>query len=222
MERIELNRLIDHTLLKPEATDADVRRLCREAVENAFAAAVVNTHWVPLAARELAGTSIPVCSIAGFPLGAVDSAVKAFEAERAVRAGAREIDMVMNVGALKSGDDAFAREDVARVVRACGEGAIVKVIIEAAVLTDDEKVRACRIVVAAGARFVKSSTGFGPPGATVRDIEIMRKAVGPDFGVKASAGIRTAASALALVRAGANRIGTSASVAIMKEWRESA
>lgn len=222
MERIELNRLIDHTLLKPEATDADVRRLCREAVEHGFAAAVVNTHWVPLAARELAGTAIPVCSIAGFPLGAVDSAVKAFEAGRAVRAGAREIDMVMNVGALKSGDEAFVRDDIARVVEACGGDAIVKVIIEAALLTDGEKVRACGLVVAGGARFVKSSTGFGPPGANVRDIEIMRGAVGPGFGVKASAGIRTAEAALALVRAGANRIGTSASVAIMEEWRRTA
>ena len=173
----------------------------------------------PLVARELAGTAIKVCSIAGFPLGAVDTRVKAFEAARAVEAGANEIDMVMNIGALKSGNLAFVAEDIAGVVEACGPSALVKVIIEAAVLSDDEKVEACRIAREAGARFVKTSTGFGPPGATVRDVEIMRAAVGPDFGVKASAGIRTAAFALELVRAGATRIGTSASVAIMEELR---
>ena len=219
MEKIQLGRLIDHTLLRPEAAAADVKRLCREAVEHGFFAAVVNTHWVPLAARELAGEAVVVCSIAGFPLGAVDTAVKAFEASRAVREGAREIDMVMNIGAFKSGDFDFVREDIAGVVRACGDGALVKVIIEAALLTDEEKTRACDLVREGGARFVKTSTGFGPPGATVRDVEIMRRAVGVDFGVKASAGIRTAAFALELARAGATRIGTSAGVRIMEEWK---
>jgi len=214
-----LNRMIDHTLLRPEATEADIRRLAREAIEHEFYSACVNTHWVPLVARELAGTNVKVCSVAGFPLGAVDAAVKAFEAGRAVEAGAHEIDMVMNVGALKSGALRVAREDIAGVVAACGEGAIVKVIIEAALLTDAEKVTACRLAMEAGARFVKTSTGFGPPGANVRDVRIMREAVGPGFGVKASAGIRTAAFALELVEAGATRIGTSASAAIMEEWK---
>jgi deoxyribose-phosphate aldolase len=214
-----LNRLIDHTLLKPEASEADIARLAREAVEYDFYSACVNTHWVSLVARELAGTNVEVCSIAGFPLGAVDAAVKAFEAGRAVAAGAREIDMVMNVGALKSGALDVVRGDVAGVVAACGGGAVVKVIIEAALLTDAEKEVACRIAKEAGAAFVKTSTGFGPPGANVRDVKLMREAVGPGFGVKASAGIRTAAFALELVEAGATRIGTSASVAIMEEWK---
>ncbi|MGD1047879.1 MAG: deoxyribose-phosphate aldolase [Candidatus Krumholzibacteriaceae bacterium] len=212
-----LNRLIDHTLLKPEATETDIRRLAREAIAHDFFSVCVNTHYVPLVARELAGTRVKVCSIAGFPLGAVDFAVKAFEAARAVGSGAHEIDMVMNIGALKSADLAFVRRDIEGVVAACGERVIVKVIIEAALLTDDEKRTACALAKDAGAHFVKTSTGFGPPGASVRDVEIMRAAVGPDFGVKASAGIRTAAFALELVRAGATRIGTSASVAIMEE-----
>jgi deoxyribose-phosphate aldolase len=218
---LALNRLIDHTLLKPEATEADIRRLAREAIEYDFYSACINTHYVPLVARELAGTTVKVCSIAGFPLGAVDAAVKAFEAGRAVAAGAYEIDMVMNVGALKSGDLDFVREDIAGVVAACGARAIVKVIIEAALLSDEEKVSACRIAMAAGARFIKTSTGFGPPGANARDVRIMREAVGPAFGVKASAGIRTAAFALELVAAGATRIGSSASTAIMEEWKRS-
>ncbi|MDD4856940.1 MAG: deoxyribose-phosphate aldolase [Candidatus Krumholzibacteria bacterium] len=214
---MELNRMIDHTLLKPEATEADIRRVSREAIAHDFFSVCINTHYVPLVARELAGTRIKVCSIAGFPLGAADTMVKAFEARRAVEAGAQEIDMVMNVGALKSGDSAFVRDDIGRVVEACGQSVIVKVIIEAAILTDDEKKAACALVKQAGASFVKTSTGFGPPGANVRDVEILRAAVGPDFGVKASAGIRTAAFALELVRAGATRIGTSASLAIMEE-----
>jgi deoxyribose-phosphate aldolase len=218
---IEINRLIDHTLLKPEASETDIRRVCREAIAHRFFSVCINTHYVSLVARELAGTAIKVCSIAGFPLGAMDTRAKAFEAARAVEAGADEIDMVMNIGSLKSGNRAFVADDIASVVEACGPAALVKVIIEAAVLTDDEKVSACRIVKEAGAHFVKTSTGFGPPGANVRDVEIMRAAVGPGFGVKASAGIRTAAFALELVRAGATRIGTSASVAIMKELQGS-
>jgi deoxyribose-phosphate aldolase len=221
MNTIELNRFIDHTLLKPEASVADIKRVCEEAKRHDFFSVCINTHYVPLVARELRDTGVKVCSIAGFPLGAVDSEVKAFEARRAVESGAHEIDMVMNIGALKSGEFEFVRRDIARVVEASGKGVTVKVIIEAAVLNDEEKVHACRIVKGAGAGFVKTSTGFGPPGATVGDVEIMRRAVGPDFGVKASAGIRTAAFALELVRAGASRIGTSASVAIMEEWNAS-
>ena len=186
--------MIDHTLLKPEAAESDIRRVSREAIAYDFFSVCVNTHYVPLVARELAGTRVKVCSIAGFPLGAVDSEVKAFEAARAVRAGAHEIDMVMNIGALKSADLAFVRRDIRGVVDSCGARVIVKVIIEAALLTDDEKRTACGLVKESGAHFVKTSTGFGPPGASVRDVEIMRAAVGPGFGVKASAGIRTACS----------------------------
>ncbi len=215
---MEINRLIDHTLLRPDATDDDARRLCAEAREFDFFSACVNTHFVPLVAEELSGTSVKVCSISGFPLGAVDSEVKAFEAHRAVERGADEIDMVINVGAVKAGDMEFVREDIELVRKACGE-ALLKVIIEAALLTDEEKVAACRTVVEAGAAFVKSSTGFGPPGANPHDIRLMRETVGPDFGVKASAGIRTAAVALELVEAGANRIGTSSGVQIMEELK---
>ncbi len=219
VENLELNRLIDHTLLKPEASEADIKGLCREAIAYDFFSVCTNTHYVSTVVRELAGSGVKVCSIAGFPLGAVDSKVKAFEARRAVEAGAHEIDMVMNVGALKSNDLEFVQGDIARVVEACGPGIIVKVIIEAGVLTDEEKVRSCRLAMAAGAHFVKTSTGFGPSGASAHDVELMRKTVGPRFGVKASAGIRTAVFALDLVRAGASRIGTSASVAILEEWK---
>jgi deoxyribose-phosphate aldolase len=217
VNEIELGRLIDHTLLRPEATMEDVKRVCDEAKRYNFFSVCINTHFVAFVASELLGTGIKACSIAGFPLGAVDTKVKAFEAARAVRAGADEIDMVLNVGALRSGELDFVREDISGVVEACGQGKIVKVIIEAALLTDREKVEACGLVRAAGAHFVKTSTGFGPPGANVRDVELIRRTVGPDFGVKASAGIRTAAFAVDLVRAGASRIGTSAGVGIMEE-----
>ncbi|MBN1886082.1 MAG: deoxyribose-phosphate aldolase [Candidatus Krumholzibacteriota bacterium] len=219
MTKTALNRMIDHTLLKPEAVERDIVRICDEAKEHDFFSVCVNTHWVPVVSRELAGTRIAVCSIAGFPLGAASSAAKACEAERAVADGAREIDMVMNVGELKAGRNTVVRKDIAGVVAVCGDEALVKVIIEAALLEDEEKRRACALAVEAGAAFVKSSTGFGPPGATVEDIRLMRGAVGPDVGVKASAGIRTAAFALELVEAGANRIGTSAGVAIMDQYR---
>ncbi len=221
MAELELNRLIDHTLLKPEATPDDIRLICDDAKRYEFFSVCVNTHYVPLVAGEVSGTRVKVCSISGFPLGTVDSAVKAFEAERAVAAGADEIDMVLNIGALKAGDAGLVRDDIAGVVEASG-GALVKVIIEAALLTDDEKVAACGIAREAGARFVKTSTGFGPLGANARDVAIMRKAVGPEFGVKASAGIRTVEFALELVEAGANRIGTSAGVQIMEEWSKKA
>ncbi len=217
---VELNRLIDHTILKPEATEDDVRRVCDEGRRYKFYSVCVNTHFVPLVASELKGTDVKVCSIAGFPLGAMSSSAKAFEAERAVRDGADEIDMVMNIGSLKSGNFKHVTEDIAGVVRACGDSALVKVIIEAALLTDEEKVTACKIVMDAGASFVKTSTGFGPPGANVKDVQIIRSAVGPDFGVKASAGIRTAQFALELIEAGATRIGTSSGVKIMEEWKE--
>ena len=218
MTATPLNRLIDHTILKPEAVEKDIVAVCDEAKRLDFFSVCVNTHWVPVVARELAGSRIRVCSIAGFPLGAASSTAKAREAERAVLDGAHEIDMVINVGELKGGRDEVVREDIAGVVAAAGEAA-VKVIIEAALLSDEEKRRACRIAVDAGAAFVKSSTGFGPPGANVPDIRLMRGTVGPEIGVKASAGIRTAEFALDLVEAGANRIGTSAGVAIMEQYR---
>jgi len=217
--KVPLNRMIDHTLLRPDAVPEDIRRVCDEAKRYGFFSVCVNTHFVPLVAGELDGTGIAVCSVAGFPLGAVDSPVKAFEAARAVERGASEIDMVMNVGALKAGRTDEVRADIAGVVEACGGRALVKVIIEAALLEDEEKRTACRIAVKAGASFVKSSTGFGPPGADPRDIRMMRETVGPDIGVKASAGIRTAEFALELVEAGADRIGTSAGVQILEQWK---
>lgn len=219
MTREKLNKLIDHTLLRPEAKPEDIERVCDEAKIHEFFSVCVNTHYVPLVSSRIADTGIKTCSIAGFPLGAVDTLVKAYEAERAVAAGADEIDMVMNIGALKAGDLELVRQDISTVVEAAGP-ALVKVIIEAALLLDDEKKTACRLAVEAGARFVKTSTGFGPPGANVEDVRIMRQAVGPDFGVKASAGIRTAVFALELVEAGANRIGTSAGVEIMQELKD--
>ncbi|MBD3178177.1 MAG: deoxyribose-phosphate aldolase [Candidatus Latescibacteria bacterium] len=216
---MKLNRMIDHTILKPEATEQDVIDLCEEGKKYDFWSVVVNTHYVSLAASQVKGSEVKVCSIAGFPLGAVRSAVKAFEAERAVADGADEIDMVLNIGAFKSGRKGLARDDIAGVVKAAGPDTLVKVIIEAAVLTDAEKQEACRLAEEAGAGFVKTSTGFGPPGANPRDVRIMKEAIGGRIGVKASAGIRTAAAALELIEAGADRIGTSSGVEIMKGFR---
>ena len=216
MKDIELNRMIDHTILKPEATEQDVIKLCEEGLKYNFWSVVVNTHYIRLAASRVESSDVRVCSIAGFPLGAVSSAVKAFEAKRAVEEGADEIDTVLNIGAFKSGKKDFARQDIEGVVTAAGPHALVKVIIEAALLSDEEKAEACRLVIDAGAGFVKTSTGFGPPGANPRDVAIMREAVGDRIGVKASAGIRTAAAAVELIEAGADRIGTSSGVEIMK------
>ncbi|HMA76199.1 MAG TPA: deoxyribose-phosphate aldolase [Candidatus Krumholzibacteriaceae bacterium] len=219
MKNIELHRFIDHTLLKPEAKENDIIRLCDEAKKYDFWSVCVNTHYVPLVKSQVKGTGIKVCSVSGFPLGAVNSLVKAFEAERAVSDGADEIDMVLNIGALKSGREKYARDDIKKVVKACAGEAIVKVIIEAALLSEEEKREACLIAVDGGASFVKTSTGFGPPGANVHDVEIMRETVGDNFGVKASAGIRTAKKALELIEAGADRIGASAGVKIIEEFR---
>ncbi len=219
IDDIKLHRLIDHTLLKPEATEADVVRLCDEAKKYNFCAVCINTCYVPVAVAQVRGMDINVCSISGFPLGAVNSEVKAFEAARAVADGANEIDMVLNIGAFKSGWNDYVLKDIIGVVRACGNKAIVKVIIEAALLSDEEKREACRIVIDGGASFVKTSTGFGPPGANIHDVKVMREAVGKHFGVKASAGIRTAKEALNLVKAGATRIGTSAGVKILEEFK---
>jgi deoxyribose-phosphate aldolase len=214
----ELARTIDHTLLKPEATRAQVEALCREAVEHGFATVCVNPGWVRLCAALLAGSDSRVCTVVGFPLGATLPEVKAFEAARVVADGACEVDMVINVGALKSGDHRLVERDVAAVVEASrAGGALVKVIIEAALLTDDEKVKACVIAKVAGADFVKTSTGFGPGGATAADVALMRRVVGPEMGVKAAGGVRDLRSAQAMLDAGADRIGASVGVKIVQE-----
>lgn len=208
--------LIDHTLLKPEASRADVERMCSEAVKHHFAAVCIYPVWIPLVASLLRGTGVKTCTVAGFPHGASSSATKAFEAAEAVRSGAEEVDMVLAVHAVKGGNMRYAEDDIRAVVSAA-DGRTVKVILETGLLTDAEKVTACRFAVAAGARFVKTSTGMGAGGATVADIRLMRGTVGPDIGVKASGGVRSLAEALAMIEAGANRIGTSAGVAIVSE-----
>ncbi len=211
-------RIIDHTLLKPEATEAQVRQLCAEAKQYRFASVCVHPTWVGVCRMELVESPVKVCTVAGFPLGATLPEVKAFETERAVQAGAHEVDMVINVGRLKSGDNQTVFQDIAAVVSAAHRfGAIAKVIIETALLTEEEKVAACALAQAAGADFVKTSTGFSGGGATVADIALMRRVVGPTMGVKAAGGIRTAADFCALVAAGATRIGASAGVKIVEE-----
>ena len=213
--------LIDHTLLKPTATADQIRQLCAEAREHRFAAVCVNPVWVPLCAELLAGSPVAVCTVVGFPLGADLSEAKAFEAERCVALGASEIDMVINIGALKDQDFATVQADIAAVVSSShAAGAIVKVIIEAAYLTDEEKIAACVLAKDAGADFVKTSTGFGPSGATAADVALMRRVVGPGIGVKAAGGIRSGADFRSMVAAGANRIGASAGVKIVAELAE--
>jgi deoxyribose-phosphate aldolase len=216
IRRKELAKMIDHTLLNPTATRNQVERLCDEAKSYEVYAVCVNSIWVPLAVNALQGTGIKVSSTVGFPLGTSLPSVKAFEAQTVVGLGAAEVDMVINVGALKSQDTATVLEDIEQVVKACRD-ASVKVIIEAGYLTDEEKVRACKLAQEAGAAFVKTSTGFGSTGATVADVILMRKAVGEGFGVKAAGGIRTYKDCIAMIEAGANRIGTSSAVQILKE-----
>jgi deoxyribose-phosphate aldolase len=212
----DLARYIDHTLLKPDATAADVDRLCDEAIEHGFAAVCINPTWVRRAADRVRGTGVAVASVIGFPFGAGTSEVKAMEARRAIRDGAREIDMVLNIGALKSGMRDLVREDIAKVSDACHEsGALNKVIIETALLTDEEKVVACHLAREAKADYVKTSTGYASGGATVFDVALMREAVGPKIGVKASGGIRTAEDVQDMIAAGATRIGASAGVKIV-------
>jgi len=212
----DLARYIDHTLLRPDATASEIDRLCREAKEHGFAAVCINPAWAKRAAENLRGTKVRVASVVGFPFGATTPEVKAMEARRAVRDGAREIDMVLNIGALKSGDHDLVRRDIEKVADACHEaGAILKVIIEAALLTDEEKVVASYLAREARADFVKTSTGFGPGGATVHDVLLMRETVGPEMGVKAAGGIRTAEDVREMVAAGATRIGASAGVEIV-------
>ncbi|MCP3144057.1 deoxyribose-phosphate aldolase [Pyxidicoccus xibeiensis] len=210
----ELAPYIDHTLLKPEARAQDVVKVAEEARQHGFATVCVNSVHVATAAKVLAGSSTVPIAVVGFPLGASLPSAKAFEAREAIRAGAREIDMVLNLGALKARDHALVHQDIAAVVDACGP-VPVKVILETGQLTDEEKVIACALSKAAGATFVKTSTGFGPGGATAEDVALMRRVVGDDVGVKASGGIRSADDAMKMLRAGANRLGASASVAIV-------
>jgi deoxyribose-phosphate aldolase len=222
-ELFEIASLIDHTLLKPEADRGDVRRVCEEALRYGFASVCVNPWNVIQVAELLRGSKSAVCTVAGFPLGATLRAVKVYEAQKAIELGASEIDMVMNIGALKSGEQSAMEDDIHGVVEAChGGGAICKVILECALLTNDEKVRACQSAKNAGADFVKTSTGFGPGGATVEDVRLMRTAAGGGMGVKAAGGIRTFEDLKKMVEAGATRIGASASVTIMEEARAAA
>lgn len=210
--------LIDHTLLKPEATDDDIKKLCHEAMTYRFASVCVNPTWVRIAACNLRGSGVPVCTVIGFPLGATLPDVKAYEARRAILDGARELDMVLNVGALKSGDDCLVEHDIRSVAEVAHEyEAICKVIIETALLTDDEKVRACLAAKKAGADFVKTSTGFSKGGATVADVALMRRTVGSELGVKASGGVKDLEDARKMVEAGATRIGASVGVKIAQE-----
>ena len=212
--------LIDHTLLRADAVRADIVRLCGEARQNNFASVCVNPYWVAVAAKELAGSPVKVCTVVGFPLGATSTAAKVAETEAALSAGAQEIDMVQNIGALRGGEHEAVQREIDAVVKAAHrEGAIVKVILETALLTDEEKVTGCLLAKAAGADFVKTSTGFGPSGATVHDVELMRRAVGPEMGVKASGGIRTLDDLNRMVAAGATRIGASAGMKILEEAR---
>jgi deoxyribose-phosphate aldolase len=210
-ENLEFNRdlaaMIDHTLLKPEATAEQISKLCQEALQYEFKSVCINPFWVPLAAMLLKGSKVDICTVIGFPLGAITASAKANEVVEAIKNGATEVDMVLNIGALKSGQYDVVLNDIKTVVHAAKRGTIVKVILETGLLTDAEKVKACELCKQAGADFVKTSTGFGPGGATVEDIALMRKIVGEKMGVKASGGIRNYETAMAMVKAGANRIG---------------
>lgn len=210
------NKFIDHTNLKQDAKKADIQKLCDEAKEYDFASVCVNPYWVKFCAQQLKDSDVNVCTVIGFPLGATTSAAKAYEAKEAIANGAEEVDMVINVGALKDHDDELVKNDIAGVVQAAS-GHVTKVIIEACLLTDEEKVRACQLAVAAGAAFVKTSTGFSTGGATVHDVALMKKTVGDQAKVKAAGGIHTRSEMLALIDAGASRIGASAGIKLMQE-----
>jgi len=214
---MKIQDYIDHTLLKPEATKEQVRTLCIEAKEYEFSSVCVNPFYTSLVSKELEGSEVKTCVVIGFPLGATASQVKTFEAETAVRAGAQEVDMVINIGALKDTDYDVVEEDIKAVVDAVKGKALVKVIIETCLLTDEEKAKACELATKTGAHFVKTSTGFSTGGATLGDVALMRKTVGNKAGVKASGGIRDYKTALAMIEAGATRIGTSSGVKIMEE-----
>ncbi len=212
---LQLAAFIDHTLLKPDASLAQIEQLCAEAREHGFFSVCVNGSWVAAARHFLDGSDVKVASVVGFPLGAMSSDVKRFETEVAIDDGAHEIDMVLNLARLKAGDDKYVFREICDVVEAADERT-VKVILETCLLTDEEKIRACKLVVESGAHFVKTSTGFSTVGATIADVKLMRETVGPKFGVKASGGVRDAQTALAMIAAGATRIGTSNGIAIVK------
>lgn len=211
----DLPKYIDHTLLKPDAAPEQVDLLCDEAAKYHFYSVCVNSSWVERCVRRLGGSGVKTCAVVGFPLGAMETRAKSFEARQAVASGAAEIDMVMNVGAMKSKDLKTVREDMLAVRRACRSGIVLKVIIETCLLTDEEKVLACQIAKDIGADFVKTSTGFSKSGATAADIALMRRTVGPKMGVKASGGVRTYNDAVTMIKAGATRIGASSSIAII-------
>lgn len=212
----DLAKYIDHTQLKADTTEEVIVKLVAEAKEYEFASVCVNPTWVAKSYEGLKDTPVKVCTVIGFPLGASASAVKAFETKQAIQDGATEVDMVINIGELKAGNDKFVQEDIQAVVQAASDKALTKVIIETALLTDEEKVRACELAKAAGADFVKTSTGFSTGGATIEDVQLMRKTVGENIGVKASGGIRDKETMEAMLKAGANRIGASAGVSIVQ------
>ena len=217
MNKVDLARYIDHTILKPDAKESEVIKLCREALEYKFASVCVNASNVKLADSFLHGTDVKVCTVVGFPLGATTKETKAFEAAQAIENGASEVDMVINIGALKSGKLDVVEEDIKTLADVCKGKALLKVIIETCLLTDEEKTIACELSKKAGANFVKTSTGFSTGGATAEDITLMRRIVGPEMGVKASGGIRNLETALKMIEAGATRIGASASISIVNE-----
>lgn len=214
MDKETLARMIDHTLLKPEASEEAIRRICEEAVKYNFASVCINPSNISLAASILKGSQVKVCTVIGFPLGANTTEVKVFETTDAIKKGAQEVDMVINIGKLKSKDYTYVSEDIKAVVDAAKGKALTKVIIETSLLTDEEKVTACKLAKEAGADFVKTSTGFSNGGATPEDIKLMRETVGFDMGVKASGGVRSYEDAIKVIEAGATRIGASASIAI--------
>lgn len=211
----QIAKMIDHTALKPETTKEQIIKLCDEAKEYGFYSVCINPSWVEEAAKQLQDSDVKVCTVIGFPLGATTSEVKALETKDAIQKGVTEVDMVIPVGKLKDGDHEYVEEDIRKVVEAAKGKALVKVIIETSLLTDEEKETACKLAVNAGADYVKTSTGFSTGGATVEDIKLMRKTVGPDIGVKASGGVRDRETALALIEAGATRLGASSGVAIV-------
>ncbi|MGM0167971.1 deoxyribose-phosphate aldolase [Enterococcus sp. AZ135] len=212
---MEINRMIDHTILKADAQLADVMKIIEEAKKYRFYSVCINPTWVALAAKELQGEPVAVCTVIGFPLGANTTETKAFEAANAIENGADEVDMVINISELKDGNDEKVQKDIEAVVAAAKDKALVKVIIETSLLTNEEKIKACELAKAAGADFVKTSTGFSTGGATVEDVRLMRATVGPEMGVKASGGIQNAKEAEAMIEAGATRLGASSGVAIM-------
>lgn len=218
---MNIAKMIDHTLLKPQAEKSDIEKLCNEAKQYEFISVCINPYFVDLAYSLLKDTDVKVCTVIGFPLGANTIESKVYEAVDAIKRGAAEIDMVLNIGALKSGDYGYVKREIEAVVKAAKSygDIIVKVILETCYLTDEEKIKACKITVDAGADFVKTSTGFGTGGATVEDVRLMRNAVGEEFGVKASGGVKTVEAAKAMIEAGANRIGASAGIQIVEGWK---